>query len=92
MAVRHFWVAAALCTVAELFPSKVKRSWDAECLFIATMYSCLGRAEKCSYFIFQARLGRLPFHPDMFPESLLDGFEASGTSATANTAYCYRRP
>lgn len=53
MAVRHFWVAAALCTVAELFPSKVKRSWDLEHLFIATMYSCLGRAEKCNYFIFQ---------------------------------------
>lgn len=32
------------------------------------------------------RPGRLPFHPDEFPESLLDGFEASGTSATANSA------
>lgn len=55
VAVRHFWVATALCTVAELSLSKVKRSWDPECLFIATMYSCLGteEAKKCSYFIFQ---------------------------------------
>lgn len=55
MAVRHFWVATALSTVAELSPSKVKRSWDPEHLFIATMYSCLGReeAKNCNYFIFQ---------------------------------------
>lgn len=50
-----FLGGSSLCTVADLSPSKVKRSWDPERLFIATMYSCLGReeAKKCNYFIFQ---------------------------------------
>lgn len=73
--VRHF---SAFCTVAELSPSKVKRSWDPECLFIATMYSCLGReeAKKCNYFIFSVVRPGWAGCPSTLTcfQTLLDGF------------------